>query len=406
MENKFFKVDLHIHTPASKCYKGKKDEVEYLSIAKTAKQKNIKIIAFTDHNSIEGYKKFQEIRENLQKQKTILSRIKDSKQSKKETTRIEKILKTFQDILILPALEFEVSNCVHFLVIFDEKTSVKQIERFLRDGGYDEDQFGLEEPAKCSSLDIPHFYDELKKMNCIIICSHFDSNKGVYNVIPAGTLRARCLSSEQLNGVEYKSEITRDKISSVIKSAKEYSRKVPLAFVRFSDAHDISEIGRNITYIKLEKIDFDSLKKAFGNAAESISTEYPEVQKILEKLISSESSFGIENLCGDNKELLKKTVCGLHNSGGGYCILGVNSDKNKIGLDISAKNEKELSTEIKKYFDSIRAYLDEVVAEIDLDANVYPLLNKRIIISLQIKKGDNFATLKNDNCIYTIKNKS
>jgi len=405
MENEFFKVDLHIHTPASKCYKGQKNTNEYLRIVKAAKQKGIKIIAFTDHNSIDGYKTLQELRDNLENQKATFLLIKDSEQSKKEIKKIDNILKSLQNVLILPGVEFEVSNAVHFLVIFDNKTPVKQIEKFLRDGGYDEEQFGSDQPTKCSSFDIIHFYEELKKFNCIVICSHFDSDKGVYNVIPASTLRAKCLSSEQLNGIEYKSEVTKDKIANIIRTSKEYLRKLPMAFVKFSDAHDVSEVGRNVTYIKLGKIDFNSLKKAFGNAAESVSTEYPEIKSILDKLIFNELSFGVENLLGDNKRYFQELICGLYNSEGGYCLLGINSDNNKIGLNLVGNKKNEINAAIKKHFDEINTCINELDVDIELSGTVYPLLGKKFIISLQIKKGDKFAHLKNDNNVYIIKDK-
>ena len=32
MNEKYYKIDLHIHTPASKCYKGAKDDAEYIFI--------------------------------------------------------------------------------------------------------------------------------------------------------------------------------------------------------------------------------------------------------------------------------------------------------------------------------------------------------------------------------------
>ena len=51
-----YKAELHIHTPASKCYKGGKELTEYIKIVERAYELGLKIIAITDHNSIEGYK--------------------------------------------------------------------------------------------------------------------------------------------------------------------------------------------------------------------------------------------------------------------------------------------------------------------------------------------------------------
>ena len=34
MNEKYYKIDLHIHTPASKCYKYAKDDAEYIRLLK------------------------------------------------------------------------------------------------------------------------------------------------------------------------------------------------------------------------------------------------------------------------------------------------------------------------------------------------------------------------------------
>ena len=60
---KSYKMDLHIHTPASKCYAGEKCDEQYIQILKSAVEKQLGIIAITDHNTISGYTHLLEIRE-------------------------------------------------------------------------------------------------------------------------------------------------------------------------------------------------------------------------------------------------------------------------------------------------------------------------------------------------------
>ena len=45
---RFYKADLHIHTPASDCYPCKTDKPE--DIIKATKKQGLEIIAITDHN--------------------------------------------------------------------------------------------------------------------------------------------------------------------------------------------------------------------------------------------------------------------------------------------------------------------------------------------------------------------
>ncbi len=48
------RVDLHLHTPASVDYQ--EHNVSYLDIVRQAESKKLDIIAFTDHNTMAGYR--------------------------------------------------------------------------------------------------------------------------------------------------------------------------------------------------------------------------------------------------------------------------------------------------------------------------------------------------------------
>ena len=57
-------VDLHLHTPASSDYL--QTGVSYLDILQAAEAKGVDIIAFTDHNTIAGYREMEEEIESLE----------------------------------------------------------------------------------------------------------------------------------------------------------------------------------------------------------------------------------------------------------------------------------------------------------------------------------------------------
>ena len=215
MEDNFVKIDLHIHTPSSSCYKGEKSDDEYLRILGKAKAEELKIISFADHNSIEGYKKLFQIKDKLISEKSSLSLITDSDQAKSRLQTIEKELKAFDDILVLPGIEFEVRNNVHLLVIFNKNVPLEQINKFLLDGGYGPENFGSETPSSLSNWDIIAFFEESKNYDCIVIDAHTDSNKGIYNTITTGALRANCFKSPQLSAVCYKNEVQKEKLQHI-----------------------------------------------------------------------------------------------------------------------------------------------------------------------------------------------
>ena len=339
MQENFVKVDLHIHTPASSCYKGKKNDDEYLRILRKARIKGLRIIAITDHNSIEGYKTLLKIRDRMTSEKRSLSAITDSEQAKSRLKLIERNLELFNSILVLPGIEFEVSNGVHMLIIFNDNVPTEQINRFLTDGGYVPDNFGVEETPVLSNWDIFKLFEESTKYDCIVIDAHTDSSKGILNTIPPGTTRANCFRSSRLSAVCYKNEEQKEKLKNTLTTSKEYYRPTPLSFLKFSDAHIADDVGQPLTWVKVEKISFESLKVAFSNPSEMVSTEEPSMSRILDGLLKSPNSFGIPDLSAESLVNIKKYICALSNTDGGYILLGVTPNKGKIGLIV--KDVKE-----------------------------------------------------------------
>ena len=203
-EPNIYKADLHIHTPASKCYKGNKIE-EYKQMIVSARKKGLDIVAITDHNSIEGYKTLVKYKERVLNEIDTLKKITDSSEAKSKIAECQSIIDSFNSLLVLPGIEFEVNNGIHLLVLFNPNTNIVDIESFLHDGGYDEESFGAEDGI-LSNWSIFELYKETEKYDCIVLDAHTDSDKGIFNTLPHGSTRAHAFSNSALRGVCYKSE--------------------------------------------------------------------------------------------------------------------------------------------------------------------------------------------------------
>ena len=401
MSEKFFKVDLHIHTPASNCYKGPKTDEEYLNILKQAKAKDIKVIAITDHNSIEGYRSLMRIKQDLTTEYKALKDITDSDQTIHKVTTLQRQLSLYDDILILPGVEFEVRNPIHLLVIFNNAVSIDRIQTFLANGGYQEEAFGKENPPKFSTWDIFALFEESKKYDCIVIDAHTDSDKGILNTIPKSVSRANCFKSPQLYAVCYNNEVQKDQLKSTIQNAPEYKRDTPLAFVKFSDAHTAEDVGVQHTWVKLENINFPTLKKAFSNPIESISIEAPSTEQVLDKLINDNNCFYLPDFSAESMEKFKRIICALHNSDGGFILFGVTERKNRAGISVPQQHRDEY----KKIVDAnISNHMHQVEGPFAYNITVYALQAKRIIISAHIPRADNLITVKDDGRVYVSEN--
>lgn len=409
IKDDFVKVDLHIHTPASSCYegaktKGAKADGEYFRILRKAHAKGLSIIAITDHNSIDGYRQLLKLKERIIDEKRSLSAITDSKQAKSRLKSLTRDLEIFNSILILPGIEFEVDNGIHLLVIFNDNTPLDQISRFLTDGGYQRDNFGLEIPPVRSKWGIFRLFEESARYDCIIIDAHTDSNKGILNTIPPGTTRADCFSSPHLSAICYKNEEQKDKLKNTLATQKPYRRITPLSFLKASDAHISEDVGRPFSWIKVGKLSFESLKLALSNPSEMVSTEEPSMSRILDELLNLPNSFGISDLSTASVPNITKHICALGNTDGGYILLGVTPSKTKIGMTVRDATGKQSYQSLPVLLSDCFTGVEPSLRQPPL--NFYELQDNRVIISIQIPKCQTLVNVKDDNHIYSIRNGS
>ena len=395
-DNKTFKAELHIHTPASKCYKGAKDDDEYLRIIEEAYSKNIKIIAITDHNSIKGYEKILQLKEKLLIDVNTLKEISDSQEAKNKIKRLQKLMVCFDSMLILPGVEFEVNNGIHLLVIFNPNTDTSEIVSFLKKGGYNDDTFGQENDV-FSNWSIFDLYDESKKYDCLIIDAHTDSDKGIYNTIKEGTTRVHAFTNPNLSGICYKSEKQRKNILNLLATPK-YKRTNPLVFLKSSDSHELNEIGKDISYFCLANLTWDDFKESFSNPTDCIFTVFPKVQSIIKNVTKYGNCLYIDKCDEDRIERFCKYLCSLANSEGGFILFGGESSEVINGIAIHNENE------VNEYFNNfIEKGEDKISGYVKLSSNIYPIKNGHYILIAKIAKSNELVDVNNSGIIYHYK---
>lgn len=331
----FFAVDLHVHTPFSSCYKVKVEDTtkELMNILRRYIVDGVKIISFTDHNSIKGYKTLCEYKDRLLADLIILQELSLKYDLGEKIIQITEELNIFNEILVLPGIELEVNPGIHILIIFNPEIPLDRIDFLISSAGYSSDTMG-QELSSYASIELLQLFDRLKDYDAIVIGAHVDSSKGIYNALE-GNYRIQILRHERLNGLQYNSQKSADQINSLM-IQKEYKRNSPLAFIKASDFHGDYSQPTEKTYIKLDSINYVSLKNSFSNPAESISlTPHPEIKDIILNIISSKNSYCFDSLNNTTPEILLKVVCSMLNIGHGYLIFGVSNDKhhNFIGLD-------------------------------------------------------------------------
>jgi len=141
----YYKIDLHTHTPASKCYRHKQHTAE--EIVKAALDKGLHAIAITDHNTAEW--------------------IDQMKEAAKGT-----------DLVIFPGVEVSMDRGFHIVAIFDPDVDQQHVENFL--GGIDitSDFYGKQNAlCKKSPEDVVKKIHDRKGL---AILAHIDLPRGAF----------------------------------------------------------------------------------------------------------------------------------------------------------------------------------------------------------------------------------
>jgi|LGVF01.1.fsa_nt_gb DNA repair ATPase RecN len=229
------KIDLHIHTPVSKCFDNKSVTPE--DIINKALSKGLDAIAITDHNTGEGVDKIKEASKNK--------------------------------IVVFPGVEISATGgkdgTVHIIGIFDQSKTTKDIENLLGDLGIKADKYGEEEAFTEHSPS--EVIDKMDEHGGLPILAHANSSHGVMNDM-IGKPRIGIIQNQRLIAVEatdFENIDKKKKKKRVIDllDGKDPNYKQKLPVYRVSDSHSLDTIGSSYTYFKLDEISFEGLRQCF-----------------------------------------------------------------------------------------------------------------------------------------------
>jgi len=223
--SRFWKVDLHLHSPASHFDFKNKDINEYEYVKKLI-DFGYDMVAITDHATGEW----------IDKLKTAAKAFKNRGKGK---------------IVILPGVEVTV-NGIHLLIIFPEDKCTKDIDHFLSKIDIPPDVRGRDISHTTKSLvdviDIAH------ELDGSVIGAHAHSNSGAVNGL-SGQPRLDVLS--RIDALEIK--VDQENPDKTIKYVREDLGFSSMPFVRGSDAHDIDNLAVVPMWLRMGFCGFDAL---------------------------------------------------------------------------------------------------------------------------------------------------
>jgi hypothetical protein len=257
------RVDLHLHTPASTDYQ--QQGVTTLDILRRAAERDLDIIALTDHNSVRGYADLWREIEDLEMLE-FLGRMEPA-----EAERLAEYRRLLSRLLVLPGFEFTAQFGFHILAVFPEGTTVRLMEHLLLLLGVPETRFGSGEVG--ATTDVLRAYEILADNGALVIGAHVNSTHGIamQGLRFGGQTKIAYTQDPHLHALEVTDLLpasNRRSTARFFSGAKsEYPRRMHC--IQGSDAHRLEQdptresnlgVGDRPTELLLPEVSFAALK--------------------------------------------------------------------------------------------------------------------------------------------------
>jgi hypothetical protein len=400
----WYSIDLHLHTPASSDFQ--QPDVKYLEILQRAEGRGLDIIAFTDHNTIAGYKKMQDELHQLE----LLERL--NRILPEEQNRLHEYRRLLEKILILPAFEFTATFGFHILGLFPPETPVREIEHLLIDLNIPTEQLDLGSATVGATTDVLTAYRIINEAGGIVIAAHANSNNGVaMRGFPiGGQTKIAYTQDANLHALEVtdlEQRGSRTTATFFNGTKPEYPRRMHC--IQGSDSHRLTTdlqrkknpgIGDRVTEVLLPDISFEELRDLFlSNDFARTRPRHHKEQPVYDFILAAQEEGA--NIIQDFHESMTvrggklyniiADVCAFGNTNGGTLYIGLNSEPKKpvIGIPNPEQAISQLDKEIST----------RITPPIQCTIDVHETHGKKVLRVL-IPRGDDPPYAVDDNKVY------
>ena len=357
------RMDLHLHTPASVDFK--QTGVTYLDFLKKAEERTLDIIAFADHNSVNGYARYLEDVESLELLER-LGRLRDD-----ERERLSEYRRLREKILILPGFEFTATLGFHILGIFPPDTTVRELEHLLLSLRVPPDKLDQGSGEVGATTDALTAYRMINEAGGMAIAAHANSSHGV--AMPGfdfgGQTRIAYTQDSNLLALEVTDleSRSRRRTAAFFSGTKpEYPRRMHC--IQGSDAHKLifdpkfkneMGVGDRATEILLDDLTFEAIKEVLAGSDFSrtrpyrpaAEEPYDPIREAREQGDTLVQSFHerLHERRGLARSILEDVVA-LANTNGGTIYIGASANvKNAVvGVDRPEQASTELRSAVSK----------------------------------------------------------
>jgi hypothetical protein len=354
-------MDLHLHTPASSDYQ--QSDITYLDILKQAEKRQLDIVAFTDHNTVAGFRQMKEELEQLELLEQLDRLLPEEKQRLAEYRRLMK------KILVLPGFEFTATLGFHILGIFPPEKQVREIEHILLDLKIPPDQLDEGSATVGATTDVLSAYRIINEAGGLVIAAHANSTNGVAmrGFAFGGQTKIAYTQDPHLHALEVTDlEHRGRRTTAAFFSGRkpEYPRRMHC--IQGSDAHRLTTdssrkknlgVGDRATDVLLAEVSFAALmdlfkRNDFARTRPLRKKEEPAfdfIQTAREEGANIVQDFH-ENMTvrGGRLYTIIADICAFANTNGGALYIGLSSNPKKkvAGLTAPEQARDQLAKEI------------------------------------------------------------
>jgi hypothetical protein len=361
-------MDLHLHTPASVDYQ--QPGTTYLEILQRAEVRGLDILAFTDHNTIAGYRQMRESIEQFE----FLER--SGRLLAEEQIQLNEYRRLFKKILVLPGFEFTATFGFHILGIFPEDKPLREIEHILLNLNIPAEQLDYGSDTVGATTDVIGAYQAIAEAGGLAIAAHANSTHGVAmrGFTFGGQTRIAYTQDPNLDALEVtdlEKKGRRTTATFFSGTKPEYPRRMHC--IQGSDAHRLTAdqkrksnlgVGDRTTDVLIPEVSFKALKDLFSSNDFSRTRPHRLKAEPAYDFIRSARDEGA-NIVQDFHESISvrggrmyavvADISAFANTNGGTLFLGLNADPKKAIVGISKPDEaialleKEISNRISPH---------------------------------------------------------
>ena len=356
------RVEVHVHTPASADYE--EPERSYLEVLQQAESSGLDVIAFTDHNTVAGYRSMRQEIDQL----TFLERLDRLRQEEKQ--RLDEYRRLQSKILVLPGFEFTATFGFHILAIFSNTIPLREIEFILLALNIPSDKVDEGSVEVGATTDVLTAYRIIAEAGGIVIAAHSNSSHGVAmrgfdfgGQTRIAYTQDRHLHALEVTDLEKKGRRTTAQFFNG--SKPEYPRR--MRCIQGSDAHRLARdpdnakrlgVGERVIELLLPEVSFQALRELFLGDDFTRSRPYhpthapfDHIRAAREEGSNIVQSFH-ENYTrrGGRLYSIVADVCAFANTNGGTTFIGMGDDKKKkpVGISDPAVAQNLIDQEIER----------------------------------------------------------